>query len=91
MLKVKEMLDAKKKDAEENKKIEVEGDGGMTVCLTADGTLDSLVTSDYTTANTTGGCSTILYKIKCVVTLNNSATLAVEQPQVIHVQEGGDD
>lgn len=86
-MKVKEMLDAKKKDAEEEKKIKVEGDGGMTVCLSADGTLDSLTTSDYTTTNTGSGCSTIEYKIQCVLTLNNSATLAVEQPEVTSIEE----
>lgn len=91
MVKAKEILDAKKKDEEEEKEIKVEGEGEMTICLKADADIDSLTTYDYTTTATGEGCSTILYKIKCILTLTNTANLTVEQPEVVSVEENDDD
>jgi hypothetical protein len=81
----------KKKDEEEKKEIKVEGEGEMAICLKADGDIDSLTTYDYTTTAIGEGCSTILYKIKCILTLTNSANLTVEQPEVVSVEENSDD
>lgn len=79
-------LSKKTEEAEETKKIKVEADGGMTVCLSAEGCVESLVTSDYNVVKTEGGCSDVTYKIVLLLDLKNVGTVDVDDPHITKIE-----